>query len=402
MPSLTFHRINVPLATNAKIPVYLLTGFLGSGKTTLLRRWIHQAEFANTAVIMNEFGAIALDHVLLEKNNGSDIKVLDSGCLCCASNDPLHDSLESLYYQRLRGEVPAFERVVVETSGLANPAPLINALATNASIAAHYCFAGVITTVDALHGQHALATYPEAATQLALADRVLITKVDLADHLDLTRLQAEIQLRNPYASTLLSSHAEHNPLVSQLLRNLHAHQIPLTAAPPEIAAKVAPASSAAPGTRAFSHLLRHGIRSHAVRLHAPITWPHYAQWVSTMQRNFADQLLRAKGIALFDDGHLYAIHAVHHVFSPPQLLTAGLPMPMLRPQETGALVLITQNLSQAELASAMAELVDAAPASATRASSEHSFNARSSHATHFVSNRPPPFSNYQESAYACL
>jgi G3E family GTPase len=334
------------MPTATAIPVYLLTGFLGSGKTTLLRRLVHQAEFANTAVIVNEYGEIALDHVLLEKSDDTDVMVLDSGCLCCATNSALEDCLETLYYRRLRGEVPAFERVVVETSGLANPTPLINALAADVSVGRHYRFAGVVTTIDAVHGACTLASYAEAATQLAVADRVVLTKVDLVAPEALRAIEAQIAAGNPFAGLTRSSLAA-DADAPDVLRDLQAHDLRLRPTADE-AASAADAAAAR-----FGHLLRYGIGSHAFRIAGPVDWPQYAEWVAAMQRGLGEQLLRVKGILPFTDGQNYAIHGARHLFSPPQALDTAVPGAQL-----GAIVAITRNASRSDVAQAMSVLTE--------------------------------------------
>ena len=318
----------------AAIPVYLLTGFLGSGKTTLLSRLVRQADFSNTAVIVNEFGDIGLDHVLLEKSDDTDVMLLDSGCLCCATNNPLQDSLESLYYRRLRGEVPSFERVVVETSGLADPAPLINALAANASVAAHYELAGVITTIDAVHGRTTLEKYREAATQLAVADRVVITKTDLTTPTELDAVCTFIAQNNPLASVMPSSLSSNKTL--NILGDLHAYDIKRKSQKGEMTPPL-PAGK-------FAHLFRYGISSHILRLDKTVAWGGYAAWVTAMQRKLGDKLLRVKGIVSFEDGDTYAIHGVHHLFSPPRPLKGVVPDAQL-----GTIVIIAQDIAESDL-----------------------------------------------------
>ncbi|MBV6304045.1 GTP-binding protein [Candidimonas humi] len=315
------------------MPVILLTGFLGSGKTTLLARWIHHPAFADTAVIINEFGEVGLDHVLLEKSDDRDVVLLDSGCLCCAMNSPLQDSLEDLYYRRLRGEIPAFQRVIVETSGLADPAPLVNTLAADPSVAAHYEFAGVVATMDAVHGLAALASYKEAATQLALADRVVVTKTDVAGAAQVQAVLEEVARRNPHARAVQSPGERPDDAASAAIEGLQAHALPAAQETPR------------PRSDRFSHLLRYGIGSFTLHTGQAVSWPQYARWVDAMQRTLGERLLRLKGTLVMEDGHVYAIHAVHHLFSPPKALPDDSVPPALR----GALVVIARDLSAEDL-----------------------------------------------------
>jgi G3E family GTPase len=326
------------------LPVYLLTGFLGSGKTTLLSRLVRQPEFADTAVIVNEFGAVALDHVLIDESGGDDVVVLDSGCLCCASSSPLQDSLESLYFRRLRGEVPAFARVMVETSGLADPLPLINALHADPSVARHYSFAGVVTTVDAVNGADSLERYRECMLQLAVADRVVLTKTDLVTPAEAAAAELLVRRANPQADVLVAPPPD-SEAAPDVLKGLVRHAIHRSHA-------LANGAGASPSTTPFAHLLRYGIASHVLRLDRPVAWSEYAEWVQTLQRTLGERLLRAKGIVTFEDGQTYAVHGVRHLFAPPQLMTGVVP-----DAQRGSIVLITSNADAQEIARASAALL---------------------------------------------
>src|SRR5689334_3747172 len=167
------------MSADPRIPVHVLTGFLGSGKTTLLNRLLREPGLADTAVIVNEFGEIGLDHLLV--TGGRDnVLLLESGCLCCTLLDSLRETLADLYHRRARGELPPFRRVVVETTGLADPAPILLTLLRDPVATAWYELGRVVVTVDAVHGAEQLADYPEARAQVAAADLVLFTKTDLA------------------------------------------------------------------------------------------------------------------------------------------------------------------------------------------------------------------------------
>ncbi len=160
------------------IPVSVITGFLGSGKTTLLGRLLRDPAMARTAVIINEFGAIALDHDLIETSDESFVQ-LTNGCLCCHVRSDLTLTLGDLAARRAQGTLPAFERVVIETSGLADPAPILHALMTDRDLIGIYALDSVITTVDALLGMVTLDQHEEARRQVAVADRIVMTKSDL-------------------------------------------------------------------------------------------------------------------------------------------------------------------------------------------------------------------------------
>jgi len=180
------------------VPVNVVTGFLGSGKTTLLRRLLASPRLASCAVLVNEFGEVGLDHHLLEPVTGSMV-LLDNGCVCCAVRDDLRSALLELHGRRERGEVPRYDRVVIESSGLADPAPIVHTLTADPVLRHHYRPGAVVTVVDALHGSAQLDRYPESVKQAALADRMVLTKTDLAE-LEASRiLERRLRAMNPAA-----------------------------------------------------------------------------------------------------------------------------------------------------------------------------------------------------------
>jgi len=178
------------------IPVSIVTGFLGSGKTTLIARCLHDPGFARTAVIVNELGEIGLDHALIASSDETLI-TLTTGCLCCAVRSDLVETLLDLHQRRDQGVV-TYDRVLIETSGLADPAPILHALMTDPAVTASHAIDTVVTVVDALLGAATLDRFPEARRQVAVADRLVLSKTDLAGPAD--ALRGRLAAMNPGAS----------------------------------------------------------------------------------------------------------------------------------------------------------------------------------------------------------
>ena len=160
-------------------PVFLLTGFLGSGKTTLLARMLRDPALADSAVLINEFGEVGLDHLLVEKIDETMV-LLGSGCLCCTIRGELASAIRDLHAKRERGLVPPFKRLVIETTGLADPAPALSTISADPVLRHHFRIGAVITTVDAVNGLDQLRHQPESVKQAAVADRLVLTKTDLS------------------------------------------------------------------------------------------------------------------------------------------------------------------------------------------------------------------------------
>jgi G3E family GTPase len=184
-----------------QIPISVLTGFLGSGKTTVLNRLLRHPAMAKAMVIVNEFGEIGLDHELVESAT-EDMVLLQSGCLCCTIRSDLIDTLRTLFLKRVRGDIAEFDRVVIETTGLADPAPILQTLMTDPLVATRFRLDGVLATVDAAAGQATLDRQIEAVKQAAVADRLLLTKTDLVGEDDVCALERRLRALNPAAPIL--------------------------------------------------------------------------------------------------------------------------------------------------------------------------------------------------------
>src|SRR5207237_809847 len=164
----------------ARIPVTVVTGFLGSGKTTLIRELLATPEGANTAVVINEYGEVGIDNALLRASSDATV-LLGNGCLCCAVRTDLQETLRTLFADRAQGAVPSFQRVLIETSGLADPGPVLQTFASDRALAGEFHLQGLVTVVDAPSGADNLDHMPEAQHQVALADRIVLSKTDLVD-----------------------------------------------------------------------------------------------------------------------------------------------------------------------------------------------------------------------------
>jgi G3E family GTPase len=311
------------------IDVLVLTGFLGSGKTTLLRHLLRQPDFSRTAVIINEFGEIGLDHELVEASADSFIE-LQTGCLCCNVRSDLVQTLGDMLERRDRGTVPPFTRVVIETSGLADPAPILQTLMTDTSVAGRLALGGVVTTVDAVNGAATLGREQISVKQVALADRLVLTKSDLAGaarRLVLGRL-AELNATAPVA---IAHHGRIDPrLFAGGLFDPHAKSFEINKCLEinkslEIDKSLEVNSRLSEDARDDGHLhARHDpkIQTYAIVRNEPIGAVTLTLFLETLAEHCGADLLRLKGIVDVREspGRPAVIHGVQHVFHPPAWL----------------------------------------------------------------------------------
>ncbi len=287
------------------LPVSIVTGFLGSGKTTLIGRVLRDPAFARTAVIVNEFGEIGLDHELIASSDET-LLALTTGCLCCAVRSDLVATLLDLQARRAAGEI-AFDRVLIETSGLADPAPILHALMTDANVTRDYLLDSVITVVDALHGDGALDRHPEARRQAALADRLVLSKTDLAGPAE--RLRTRLAALNPGAPLLLAPDIVPADLFAAADRDVRAARL----------AALPPASARSPFKRA-QHT--DGITSFALQRGQAVPALALTLLLQALAEHCGARLLRLKGLVQVAEmpGQPALIHGVQHVFAPPEFL----------------------------------------------------------------------------------
>jgi G3E family GTPase len=293
-------------------PVTLLTGFLGSGKTTLLKRMLADPAFGDTAVIINEFGEVGLDHHLIE-HVADDVVLLPSGCLCCAMKGELASALRGLQSRRARGLVPPFRRVVVESSGLADPYPVISTLKADPVLRHHFRLANVLTTVDAVNGSETLDRHLESVRQAAIADTLILTKTDLVEAGDVMALKVRLRNLNPAA-----------PIVRAGEGDL------------DLGALLGDAGNAASWFKATADYTqtqlsrretieshRAGIRSFSITVDAPLDWTAFGIWLTMLINRHGSRILRVKGIlSIQGEANPVAVHGVQHLVHPPQHLLA--------------------------------------------------------------------------------
>jgi G3E family GTPase len=274
-------------------PVHLITGFLGSGKTTLLQRLLADPALGDTAVLINEFGEVGLDHHLLGRIDETMV-LLPSGCLCCTIRGELASAIKDLQSKRERGEVPSFRRLVVESSGLADPFPILSTVQADPVLRHHFRLGSVVTTVDAVNG----IGRPESVKQVAVADRLVLTKTDLVD--DSAALVATLRRINPDA-----------PLWTAAERPSATHLFDATARSPLRAVPTTPDRP-------------HGsVQAFALTFEGALDWTMFGVWLTMLLNRHGARVLRVKGILnVVGSAAPVAVHGVQHLVHPPVHMAA--------------------------------------------------------------------------------
>lgn len=323
------------------IPLTLITGFLGAGKTTLLNRLLKEPNLADTLVIINEFGEIGLDHLLIERTDG-DMLVMSSGCLCCTIRGDLISMLEDLLRRRDNGRITAFTRIVIETTGLADPAPILHTIMYHPYLMLRFRLNGVVTLVDAVNGSASLDAQEEAVKQAAVADLVVVTKTDLAqDDGGLAALYARLHALNPTARLCDGAKGEARAedlfnlgLYDPSRKTMDVRKWLNAEALDEEAGYVHAQEHTHVHAHEHDHDTSHGHHTHAhhdvnrhdarirafcLRHPAPIDVGAFDMFLELLRTAHGERLLRMKGIvALADDpARPVVIHGVQHIFHPP-------------------------------------------------------------------------------------
>lgn len=290
----------------------VITGFLGSGKTTLLNALLARPEAANTAVIINEYGEVGVDHDLVQGITES-VTLLDNGCVCCVLRGDLEQALRDLFLARRAGEISSFERVILETTGLADPAPVMQTLSTDPPLVEHYRLDGVITLVDGVQGSAQLAGMPEAVKQAAVADRIVITKSDLADPRAIDALIQELGQINPTARLQSAVAGAVEPDFVLAVGLDRARVLP------EAVDRWLGAAQEAHG----GHHHTHNISTFTLWFDRPFERAVFERCIEVLTSLRGADLLRVKGLVnVTDEPGPVVIQGVQHLFHPPVTLAA--------------------------------------------------------------------------------
>lgn len=328
-----------------RFPISVITGFLGSGKTTLLNKLLQHPAMQHAAVVINEFGSVGIDHLLVRAAT-EDIVLMDNGCLCCTIRGDMVATLQELLRKRSRGEIPQFDRIVMETTGLADPAPIIHTLLNDDEIKGLFNLDLVITTVDGIYGLQQLDQYYETVKQSAVADALIITKTDLAATEHLNTLTQRLKKLNPAASIHYSvqGEVEVEQLFSHKLYDPTTKHLDVQCWLQADAYRTSTQTIQSFKKKPSNDQIRHDdyIRSFCIEYDKPIRWKVLNRWFQQLTALRGKDLLRTKGIVYTQETDLpILVQGVQHIFQPPTTLEKWHVHP-----PRSQIVFITRNISQ--------------------------------------------------------
>ena len=303
----------------ALTPIIVLTGFLGSGKTTLLNHLLKHPALGDAAVLINEFGEVGIDHQLVETVDESTV-LLSSGCLCCTIRDDLKQAIMEVHDKRARGIVPPYRRMIVETTGLADPAPILATLMNDVSLRYHYRLGTIVTTVDAVNGLDQLDRQEESLKQAAVADRIVLTKTDIAEAEAVEALRQRLDQINPSAEFLIGRHG-----AVDAERVLRADVYDPAAKGGEVLRWI---EAEAEAPRAHGHV--HDKNRHDASIHSfclvhdeLVDWTAFGIWLTMLLHTHGEHILRVKGLLNIEGVERpVVINGVQHIIHPPMHLDA--------------------------------------------------------------------------------
>jgi len=290
------------VSKDQRIPITILTGFLGSGKTTMLNHWVHQPEMKDCAVLINEFGSVGLDHELVQQVDNS-VVLLSSGCICCTLQSSFVNSLLDLFKKALRGEIPRFSRVVIETTGLADPGSLLSIICYDQFVAQRFRYDGTVTVIDASHIREQVKKQYESVKQIALADAVVISKEDLVDKEEIAAIR-EMCLRGPYQHGGIKDPKEISSWLRAESSDLGVATVP-----------VREVKKAGPGLGLLKKApisVHSDISTFSMKFDKPLDGIKLMDALDAVTMQFGDSLLRVKGIInLTNSDQPIVIHGVY-------------------------------------------------------------------------------------------
>jgi G3E family GTPase len=296
-----------PLA--GKIPVTIITGFLGSGKTTLISELVRHPEMNRVALVINEVGEIGIDHDLIESST-ENISLLSNGCICCSVRTDMQETLRDLFAKRSVGEVFDFDRVIIETTGLADPAPVLQTLVSDTLLEAQFRFDGLVTLVDVVNFPIMVQTQKEIVKQIAIADKLFLTKSDLINSASLATIQNQIRELNNLAPMIVITQGKVSPLE---LMNLG---LSSTKSSSKILSFLGEQTESGKYLGQFVQAHDSGIQTLSLRFTDPFTWEAFSSALDLLSNLRGPDLLRMKGI-INVSGQPVVVQGVQHIFHPP-------------------------------------------------------------------------------------